>query len=196
MDGVQPEDEELLARVGRGDESGLSVLYDRYARVVYSLVLRMVRNQQVAEELTQEVFLRVWQQAGTFHRERGRFASWIFGIAHHLAIDELRRRKARPKQVYDDPAASRSLIEIADRAPDPEELALGGIRREYIVEALSQLPQNQREVLEMSYFGGLTQSQIAERQGEPLGTIKTRTRLGLQRLRANLLAQGIQSDTL
>jgi RNA polymerase sigma-70 factor (ECF subfamily) len=196
MDGVQARDEELLARVGRGDQEGLSVLYDRYARVVYALTLRMVRNKQVAEELTQEVFLRVWQQAGTFHKEKGRFASWIFGIAHHLAIDELRRRKARPQQVYDDPNSPRSLLEVTDGAPAPDALALEGIRREQIVAALARLPDAQREVLELSYFAGLTQSQIAERKDEPLGTIKTRTRLGLQRLRANLQAEGIGPETL
>lgn len=196
MDSVQFEDNELLARVGRGDEDGLSLLYDRYARVVYSLVLRIVQNRQVAEELTQEVFVRIWQQAGTFQKERGRFASWVFGIAHNLAIDEIRRRKARPQQVYDDPVAARSMLDTADGTPAPEDLALSGIRREYVIEALAQLPDNQREVLELSYFGGLTQSQIAARQGEALGTIKTRTRLGLQRLRNNLVAQGIQSDTL
>lgn len=196
MDGVQLEDDEILTRVGRGDEDGLSLLYDRYARVVYSLVLRMVQNRQVAEELTQEVFVRVWQQAGAFQKERGRFTSWMFGIAHNLAIDELRRRKARPHQVYDDPGAARSMLDVTDVTSAPEDQALNGIRREYVVEALSQLPESQREVLELSYFEGMTQSQIAERQGEPLGTIKTRTRLGLQRLRNNLLARGIQSDTL
>lgn len=196
MDGVQLEDDEILARVGRGDEDGLSLLYDRYARVVYSLVLRIVQNRQVAEELTQEVFVRVWQQAGAFQKERGRFTSWMFGIAHHLAIDELRRRKARPQQVYDDPGAARSMLDVRDATSAPEDQALNGIRREYVIEALSQLPENQREVLELSYFEGMTQSQIAERQGEPLGTIKTRTRLGLQRLRNNLLARGIQADTL
>lgn len=196
MDGVRSADEEILAQIGQGDEHGLGVLYDRYARAVYSLTLRLVQNQQVAEELTQEVFLRVWQQAGTFQREKGRFASWMFGIAHHLAIDELRRRKARPQQVHDNPELSRSLLEVTDGAPPPDELALGGIRREYITEALARLPASQREVLEMAYFGGLTQSQIADRKGEPVGTIKTRTRLGLQRLRSNLLEQGIRPDML
>ena len=196
MDGLQSADEAILAQIGQGDEHGLGVLYDRYARAVYSLMLRLVQNQQVAEELTQEVFLRVWQQAGTFQREKGRFSSWVFGIAHHLAIDELRRRKARPQQVYDNPELSRSLLEVTDGAPSPDELALGGIRREYIMEALAHLPASQREVLEMAYFGGLTQSQIADRKGEPVGTIKTRTRLGLQRLRLNLLEQGIRPDML
>ncbi|MBA2362977.1 MAG: sigma-70 family RNA polymerase sigma factor [Chloroflexia bacterium] len=194
MDSVQ--DEELATRVGQGDEAGLGLLYDRYARVVYSLTLKMVRNQQVAEELTQEVFVRVWQQASTYSREKGRFSSWLFGIAHHLAIDELRRRKARPQQVYDDPDVPHSLLDVMDNVPGPDEQAFGGIRREYIIEALARLPVPQREVLELSYFGGLTQSEIADQRGEPLGTIKTRTRLGLQRLRTNLLAQGVQSDTL
>lgn len=195
MDSAQP-DEELVARVGRGDDRGLEILYERYSRLVFSLILKMVQNQQVSEELTQEVFLRVWQQSSTFQRERGRFASWVLGIAHHTAIDEIRRRKARPQQVYPDPNSSRSLLDVADRSPEPEELALGGVRRDHIAEALSKLPDSQREVIELSYFGGLTQTQIAERKGEPLGTIKTRTRLGLQRLRNNLLAQGIHSDTL
>ncbi len=196
MDGVHPGDEDNVVRISRGDESALSGLYDQYARVVYSLILKIVHNQQVAEELTQEVFLRVWQQSSSYSRERGRFASWMLGIAHNLAIDEIRRGKARPQQVYDNPEESRSLLEVADRSPEPDEMVLGGIRRDFIVEALDRLPGNQREVIEMSYFGGLTQSQIAERKGEPLGTIKTRTRLALQRLRSNLLAQGIQSDTI
>lgn len=196
MERAQLADEELVVLVGRGDEAGLGLLYDRYSRVVFSLILKVVRNQQVAEELTQEVFLRVWQQAGTFEQERGRFTSWVLGIAHNLAIDETRRRKARPQQVYDDPDSPRSLLDVADRSPEPDELALGGIRREYIVEALTKLPSPQREVIELSYFEGFTQSQIAEHKGEPLGTIKTRTRLALQRLRTNLQAQGIRSDTL
>ena len=127
MDSVQ--DEELAARVGRGDEAGLGLLYDRYARVVYSLTLKVVRNQQVAEELTQEVFVRVWQQASTYHRDKGRFSSWLFGIAHHLAIDELRRWKARPQQVYENLDVPHSLLEVTDNLPGPDEQAFGGIRR-------------------------------------------------------------------
>lgn len=196
MDSVQPADEDIVVRIGTGDDSGIEVLYDRYSRVIFSLLLKMVQNQQVAEELTQEVFLRIWQQASSFQKERGRFVSWALGIAHHMAIDEIRRRKARPQQVYDDPKGARSLLEVADRLNEPDELALGEIRRECVVEALAQLPGSQREVIAMSYFGGLTQTQIAERKGEPLGTIKTRTRLGLQRLRLSLLEQGIRSDTL
>lgn len=196
MDGVQSDDEDIVVLLGKGDDRGLELLYERYSRLVYSLTLKIVQNQQVAEELTQEVFVRVWQQSATFRRERGRFATWLLGIAHHIAVDEIRRRKARPQQVHENPQSLRPAPELADAAPEPAEQVLGGIRREYIVEALSRLPDTQREVIELSYFGGLTQSQIAERKGEPLGTIKTRTRLALNRLRMNLLAQGIKSDTL
>ena len=196
MDGAQPADEDILARVGDGDAASLETLYDRYSRVVFSLILKMVRNRQVAEELTQEVYLRVWQQAATYRRDKGRFAGWILGIAHNVAIDELRRRKVRPQQVYDDPDLSRSFLDLPDRSPHLDEIAMNGIRRRSVVEALASLPKEQREVIEMSYFSGLTQSEIAERKGEPLGTIKTRSRLALQRLRAALAAQGIEADTL
>jgi RNA polymerase sigma-70 factor (ECF subfamily) len=194
MYGAQPADEQVAARVSGGDEGALGVLYDRYSRAVYSLILRMVRDQQAAEDLTQDVFLRVWQQAGTYSREKGRFVSWILGIAHNAAVDELRRRKARPQQVYEDPAATRSFLDMADGSPGLDELALNGVRREAIVEALALLPRDQREVIELAYFGGHTQSQIAVLTGQPLGTIKTRTRLALHRLREALLARGIEAD--
>ncbi|MDQ3856270.1 MAG: sigma-70 family RNA polymerase sigma factor [Chloroflexota bacterium] len=196
MDRAQPADEDLIILAGKGDDSALELLYDRYSGPVFSLALRIVQNQQVAEELTQEVFLRIWRQAATYRRERGRFASWVFGITHHLAVDEIRRAQSRPQQVHDDPASSWSLLEVADSQPNPDQAVLSGLRRDQIVSALESLPGNQREVIELSYFRGLTQSEIAERTGEPLGTIKTRTRLALLRLRSTLLEQGLSPDAV
>jgi len=196
MNGLQPADEDLVVLVTRGDDSAITLLYDRHARAVYSLTLKVVHNKEVAEELTQEVFLRVWQQASTYHRDRGRFISWVLGIAHHIAIDELRRRKSRPQQVYAQPDDSRPMFDVADQSPLPDEMVMGGLRRERIVEVLAELPRNQREVIELSYFGGLTQSEIAERTHEPLGTIKTRTRLALQRLRGKLTEEGERPENL
>ncbi len=189
-------DGELMALVAGGDEAGLEALYDRYSRAVFSLLLRMLSDRQMAEDLAQEVFLRVWRQAGTYQPEKGRLGSWIFRIAHHAAVDEMRRRGARPRQMRDDPEGAESLLRVADASPGPPELLAMGIQREGIIEALSQLSVGQREVIEMAYFGGLTQSEIAEREGMPLGTVKTRTRLGLQRMRACLEAQGIQPGLL
>ena len=195
MDGAQSDDD-LVACVAQGEHRGLEILYDRYSRLVFSLVLRILGDRQGAEDLTQEVFFRVWQQAGTYHKERGRFRPWLMGITHHMTIDEIRRRKSRPQQVHSAPESSLDPLEVADRSPEPEELTLEGIRRQQIREALIQLPEVQREVIELSYFGGLTQTQIAQQTGEPLGTIKTRARLALQRLRANLQSRGVSPDML
>ncbi len=196
MDRTRPDDEELISRVGNGDAHALEALYDRYARPVFSLASRITGDQQAAEEITQEVFVRVWQQATTYSRERGRLSSWLLGIAHHLSIDEIRRRGARPQSSHssDDPSQPRS--EPRDSSPDPGEIAIGQERREAVLLALSSLPAEQRQVIELSYFAGLTQAEIAEKLVLPLGTVKTRTRLGLQRLRAELLARGMLSDTL
>lgn len=189
-------DEALLALVAGGDEAAFSALYDRYARPVYSLLLRVVADRQVAEELTQEVFWRVWRRAGGYDPARGRAASWILGVAHHAALDELRRRRARPTLVHDDPGAARSLLEVADASPDAHALALRGIGRGEIAEALARLPGSQRECVELAYFGGLTQLEIARVQGVALGTVKTRARLGLRKLRACLEERGIRADSL
>ena len=189
-------DEFLVTKVGTGCHSALALLYGRHSPVVFSLILRIVQNRQVAEELTQEVFMRVWQRSSTFHNDRGSVRSWMLGIAHHLAIDDIRRRQARPRQIYTDPAGEHLAPEVVDNSPEPSEIVLNRIRREQISGMLAALPASQREVIEMAYFGGMTQAEIAKQRGEPLGTVKTRTRLGLQRLRSGLLARGIQPGVL
>ncbi len=196
MDSAQPDDRNIVVLLKNGDPHGLEVLYDRYVRVVFALIVQIVGNRQVAEELTQEVFLRVWRQVSSFDSDRGTFTAWVLAIAHNAAVDEIRRGKSRPKASHDRYEESRMLLEVSDQASGPEELVLGGIRRETVLEALAQLPEDQRKVLEMSYYEGLTQAEIAERMGIPLGTIKTRTRRALERLRARFLSEGGQGEIL
>jgi RNA polymerase sigma-70 factor (ECF subfamily) len=189
------EDEALLARVAAGDSRALESLYDRYARVVYSTALRILGMAELAEEVVQETFWRVWRRSGTFQPGRGQVSSWILGIAHNLAIDELRRQRARPSPVYDE--ENRPVLrEMEDSRMDVVGSALEEEQRRLISAALEQIPGEQREAIELAYFGGLSQSEIAARLHDPLGTVKTRIRLGLQKLRAILIAQGFPSADL
>lgn len=175
-------DEELVSAVAAGDESALGQLYDRYASAIFGLTLRIAGQREVAEELTQEAFLRVWRKASSFQATRGAFAPWLFGIAHNLAIDEIRRGKARPQPVYD--SEERPIFAtISDESTSVEDAAWLSEQRGLIQQALDELPGEQREVLTLAYYGGLTQREIAERLGSPLGTVKTRARLGLMKLR-------------
>lgn len=179
-------DEQLIEAVARGDRAAFEQLYDRYAPAVFGLTLRTLREREVAEEAVQEIFWRIWQRAKSFDRSRA-FAPWLFGIAHNYTIDELRRRRARPQAVYEDDDHP-VLSNIADSS-DVSETALQGEQRRIVVDALQQLPAEQRQALELAYFNGLTQQEIATRLGNPLGTIKTRMRLGLQKLRTILQGQ-------
>jgi RNA polymerase sigma-70 factor (ECF subfamily) len=179
-------DQQLVERVARQDRRAFEMLYDRYAPAVFGLALKTLGDRQIAEEAVQEVFWRVWQRAASFDPNRT-FAPWLFGIAHNYCIDELRRRRARPQSVYEDQDHP-VLSSIADTT-DVSETALQGEQQRIVADALQQLPQEQRQAIELAYFGGLTQQEIATRLGNPLGTIKTRMRLGLQKLRAILQDQ-------
>ena len=179
-------DQQLIERVARQDRRAFEMLYDRYASAVFGLALKTLGDRQIAEEAVQEIFWRVWQRAASFDLNRA-FAPWLFGIAHNYCIDELRRRRARPQSVYEDEDHP-VLSSIAD-ATDVSEAALQGEQQRIVADALRQLPQEQRQAIELAYFGGLTQQEIATRLGNPLGTIKTRMRLGLQKLRAILQDQ-------
>jgi RNA polymerase sigma-70 factor, ECF subfamily len=186
-----PEDEALLARVAAGDSRALETLYDRYSRVVYGTALRILGATELAEEVVQETFWRVWRRSSTFQPGRGQVSSWILGIAHNLAIDELRRQRARPSPVYDEEDRP-VLRDLEDSRMDVAGAALEEEQRRLISAALEQIPTEQREAIELAYFGGLSQSEIAARLQNPLGTIKTRIRLGLQKLRDILSSQGYQ----
>ena len=178
-------DAELIELVANGDARALEVLYDRYSRIVYSFALRIVGDPLLAEEILQEVFFRVWQQGSGFQSNRGSLVTWLLSITHNLAIDEVRKRNRRPQKAdSEDPELV--LSAMADESTDIEqEVWLSGVRTA-IVEALDRVPKEQRDVIELAYFRGLTQREIAESLGQPLGTVKTRMRLGLQKLREQL----------
>ncbi|MBX0327312.1 sigma-70 family RNA polymerase sigma factor [Oscillochloris sp. ZM17-4] len=177
-------DEALMARVAGGDTDALDLLYHRYARVVYGLALRILANPQHAEDVVQETFWRVWSRGATFQITGGSFPPWLFGIARNHCIDELRRRQARPATRPGDD--SDILLAIPDGQPGVDDLTWEGERRRLIISALADLPDDQREVIELAYFNGLSQREIAERLNNPLGTVKTRVRLALQKLKGLL----------
>jgi RNA polymerase sigma-70 factor (ECF subfamily) len=178
-------DEALVARICRRDERALALLYARYADVVYGLAFRIVRQAEVAEEVTQETFLRVWRGAHTFQGNPSGFRSWLFRIARNLALDQLRRQAARPRTVTitPEPTDDRAPLDtLADETCDVAAQATARCLRDQMRRALLTLPPAQRHVLELAYVGGFTHREIAELTGEPLGTIKTRLRLGLRKL--------------
>ncbi len=176
-------DVELLRRVAAGDQDALLTLYDRYGRLVYSLAYRMLQDHQLAEEVTQDVFTRVWQSAASFDPERSSFTTWLTSITRNRTIDVLRRRRVRGLTGAGE-AELNTAITRADERLSPEfHLEALAVR-----EALAQLPETQREVLELAYFQGMTQREIAEYLNIPLGTVKTRMRLGMIKLRELLEA--------
>jgi RNA polymerase sigma-70 factor (ECF subfamily) len=181
-------DETLAARVARGDSAALEELYDRYASRVLGISIKIVSDQALAEDILQETFWRVWQSAGTYQPQLGAFTGWLFRIARNLSIDAYRRRNVRPQAVMstreegDDP--------LMEQTPDPDtdvaEQAQSILRNRQVRQALASLPSVQRQVIEMAYFNGMTRQEIAEATGEALGTIHTRARLALQKLRGEL----------
>lgn len=174
-----------MSLAASGDARALAELYDRYSRIVMSFSLRMLSDPFTAEELTQEVFFRAWRQASAYNANRGSFATWILSITHNMAIDELRKRKRRPQRAdLEDPVAT--LANISDTDRSVEEYAWLGALREDVKDALGILPEPQRRAIELAYFRGLTQREVADTLNEPLGTIKTRMRLGMRKLRTYL----------
>jgi RNA polymerase sigma-70 factor (ECF subfamily) len=172
-------DDELLALVARGDEAALGAVYDRYGGLVYTIALRVTGDRQTAEEVTQDVFQGVWQTAGSYQAGRGACAAWLVGITRHRAIDAMRSKRERAR-TREQTIEQGGLAETAG-APDPQMSDLDV--REAVRSALDTLPGPQRQAIELAYYGGLTRVEIAERLGEPLGTVKTRLRLGLLKLR-------------
>ena len=178
-------DEELMARVTARDSAAFEHLYDRHAPAVLGIVARIVGERAEAEEILQETFWRVWNQAATFDADKGQFRAWLFSIARRLALDLLRRRSVRPQTARDEneerrfeqaPAPDASVPDAAEQA-----MAAAGVHR-----ALERLSAEQYQVLTLAYFRGLTRQEIAQETGLPLGTVHTRARLGLQNLRAIL----------
>ena len=173
-----------IAAAAGGDQRALAQLYDHTSRIVYGLILRVVSDPATAEEVLLEVYLQVWRQANTFDAARGKALGWLMMIARSRALDALRSRVVRE-------ASRQQPLEqvsaITDSAPTPEESRWLTERRILVQSALSVLPPEQREVIELAYFSGLSHGEIADRLGAPLGTIKTRARLAMARLRNALL---------
>lgn len=179
------DDAALASHVADGSAAALEVLYDRYSRIVLSFATRMLGDRQSGEELLQEVFLRAWQQAHNYSAGRGSFATWLLSITHNMSIDEIRKRRRRPQRADSaDPVLM--LTNVTDQSPSVEESAEMGALRETMVKAIQSLPDAQRRTIELAYYGGLTQREIAEVLDEPLGTIKTRMRLGMRKLKTYL----------
>jgi RNA polymerase sigma-70 factor (ECF subfamily) len=179
-------DEALVALAARSEQSALAELYDRYGRTAYGLALRILRDQTLAEDAVQEAFLAVWRTASRFVPERGRASTWILTLVHRRAVDAVRREQRR-------------RTDSLERAEEPavegvEEDASLHFQRERVQAALSRLPDAQREALELAYYGGFSQSELAERLGQPLGTIKSRMFGGLSRMRELLGEPGTETS--
>lgn len=170
----------LIARVATGEERALSELYDYTSRIVYGLCLRVLRDPSAAEEITMEVYLQVWRTAGSYDASRGSASAWLVTLARSRAIDYLRSRLARRATMERD---LEEVFDLSDPRPDPENESMQSARARVIREAMEKLPEEQREALAMTYFSGLTHAEIAGQTGLPLGTVKTRIRSGMRRLR-------------
>lgn len=176
-------DEMLVERVAAGDQVSLAELYNRYQALTFGMATRITGDRSIAEDVVQETFLGIWRAAGRFAEKRASARTWIVAICHHRAVDVLRRR--RPSSPLPDPE-----LPPPDQlvSPDVWPEVSRGLDADVVREALDGLPPAQREAIELAYFGGLTQHEIAERTGVPLGTVKSRVRLGLGALRNALRA--------
>lgn len=174
-----------MEALGRGEIHALEQLYDRYSTLVFSVSLRVLHDAQLAEDVVQEVFLRLWRQPASFDPGRGRFISWLMSVTRNRALDELRRvsRRNRSEDQEEDESSPLDSVATTDRMDDP---ALGAElreQREAVRMAMTRLPPEQRRAIELAYFSGLTQAEISDVTGDPLGTVKTRIRLGMRKLR-------------
>ena len=178
------EDQELLIRIAAGDKDALEAIYERYSSAVYSLARYMLRSEAVAEEATQDVFLNIWLKAASYSSSRGQPKTWIMSVAHHKVIDVIRSR--RRAAAISDPKEYETLDLLPSGEVATDVAVERNLEAERVREALSKLPAAQQEVINLAYFNGLSQSEIAARLGQPLGTVKTRARLALQKLREEL----------
>ena len=180
------EDLELLAKISEKDRQALAELYDRYGRRVFALAVRMLNDPVGSEEVTQDVFMSVWRRGASYTSKKGKFTTWLFSIAHNRTIDELRKRKrdrSRENTDIDD------HLNIQSSDISPADAAVAQSEYLQIRAAMEKLPVEQKHVVDLSYFKGLTQTEIAMKTGQPLGTVKTRMRLALKKLRTALNAE-------
>lgn len=183
------DDRAWMARLAAGDPAAFAALYDRHVRPVYSVALRILGDESDAEDLVQDVFAQVWRRSASYEAARGTVAAWLLTITRSRAIDRLRARRARPEHAATADVSALEMVPSPDPGPDDEVLAgedAGKVRA-----ALARLPLLQRLALELAYFEGLTQSEIAQRLEEPIGTVKTRMRTGLLKLRDVLSGEAV-----
>jgi len=177
-----PSDEHLIARLADRDLDALAALYDRYSRLAYALAYRILGEGEAAEDVVHDGFISAWRGAATYRRERGNVRGWLLSIVHHRAVDVLRRKTTfRPAP----------LEAASERASDDDtaEQATRNVEHQSVREALEALPSAQRRTIELAYFGGYTHVELAALMGVPLGTVKGRMRIGLQKLRRALEVQ-------
>jgi RNA polymerase sigma-70 factor, ECF subfamily len=185
-----PGDEELIRSILEGKSNALGELYDRYGRLVYSLAFQVVGDSATAEEVSQEVFLQIWNKAGTYQAQQGKVITWLTSVARHKAIDSLRRKGARPEG-HQVEFESDDESDLVDPIGVEEQVVLSQ-RSLAVRRAISHLPPDQKKALAMAYFKGMTQQEVADAIGEPLGTVKTRIRLGMLKLRQFLEGENSQ----
>jgi RNA polymerase sigma-70 factor (ECF subfamily) len=185
---LEPNDRHLIQRVAMGEKEALEELYTRYSSQVFSLARFMLRQEALAEEATQDIFLNIWLKASSYNSERGEPRAWIMSVAHHKVVDIIRSR--RRNITMTDPKDYETLDLLPSTQMSTAEEAELNLERDRIRKALSILPPAQKEVIVLAYFQGLSQSEIAEKLGQPLGTVKTRVRLAMQKLRAELEEHG------
>ena len=177
------EDVALIRRMVEADETALGALYDRWARSLYSLVLHLLKDADEAEDIVEETFWQAWRKSDSYEPSKGAVSTWLLTIGRRKALDRLRSKKRH----REDPVGSDyTFADIASPSPDPSQDLEGSELREHVRSALRELPAEQREVLELGYFSGLSQTEIADATGQPLGTVKTRMRLAMQKLREPL----------
>ncbi len=174
-----------MQRLVYQDLAAFRTLYARYGDLVYSTALRIVRDAHLAQDMVQEIFLRLWRRPDSYVAGRGRFPTWLISVARNRAVDEIRSRNRRYR--YESASPEQQERELpSTNSVDPALTTELADQRRLVLAALAGLPPEQRQVIELAYFGGFTQQEIAQRLSQPLGTVKTRIRLGMQKLRAAL----------
>jgi RNA polymerase sigma-70 factor, ECF subfamily len=190
----------LMRRVAGRDGEALAELYDLYASRVFGVCVRILSETQLAEDILQEVFVRVWERAHLFEQSRGSVSAWLMGITRNLCIDQLRRRQARPQAAEQPPGDNPDAVPFEETLTDPQpevpDQAAANERAALVRKALAALSPEQQQVIELSYFRGLTRREIAKTLKWPEGTVHTRARLALQNLRQHLELFGLTPDDL
>jgi RNA polymerase sigma-70 factor (ECF subfamily) len=182
VDLADARDRELVEAIARGEEEAFRGLFGRYAPTALALARRVVRQPFLAEEIVQEAFLAVWRNPAGFDGQRGSVKAWLMGMVHHRAVDAVRREESQRRRAEESQRSD--PVVVLDHADQVVEAVGAPQEREAVRNALGGLPEEQRQVIELMYFDGLSQSKIAERLGLPLGTVKSRTLLGMRRLRS------------